>query len=61
MKALALRHTRTWFVINGCKDIENRSLPTRLRERIWIHASSAPVTKAAGVETVDCLTELRSF
>lgn len=46
MKALTLRPTWAWFVVNGYKDIENRSWPTRLRGRIWIHASSSLVTKA---------------
>jgi hypothetical protein len=46
MKALTLRPHWAWFAVNGYKDIENRSWPTRLRGRIWIHASSSPVTKA---------------
>jgi len=46
MKALTLRPHWAWFVVNGHKDIENRSWPTRLRGRIWIHASSNRVTKA---------------
>ena len=46
MKALTLRPTWAWLVVNGHKDIENRSWPTRLRGRIWIHASSSRVTKA---------------
>ena len=46
MKALTLRPTWAWFVVNGYKDIENRSWPTRLRGRIWIHASSSRVTRA---------------
>lgn len=46
MKALTLRPTWAWFVVNGYKDIENRSWPTRQRGRIWIHASSSRVTRA---------------
>jgi len=46
MKALTLRPHWAWLVVNGYKNIENRSWPTRLRERIWIHASSSRVTKA---------------
>ena len=34
------------MVVNGFKNIENRSWPTRLRGRIWIHASSSRVTRA---------------
>lgn len=33
-------------MVNGYKDIENRSWATRLRGRIWIHASSSRVTRA---------------
>ena len=46
MKALTLRPHWAWLVANGFKDIENRSWRTRLRGRIWIHASSSRVTKA---------------
>ncbi|NDJ14612.1 MAG: ASCH domain-containing protein [Acidobacteriia bacterium] len=46
MKALTLRPTWAWLVVNGHKVIENRSWPTRLRGRIWIHASSSRVTRA---------------
>lgn len=45
MKALTLRPHWAWFVVNGYKDIENRSWPTRMRGRIWIHASSSRVTR----------------
>lgn len=33
-------------MVNGYKDIENRSWATRLRGRIWIHASRRQVTRA---------------
>jgi hypothetical protein len=46
VKALTLRPSWAWLVVNGYKDIENRSWATRLRGRIWIHASSSPVTRA---------------
>ena len=46
MKALTLRPSWAWLVVNGYKDIENRSWATRLRGRIWIHASSSQVTRA---------------
>jgi hypothetical protein len=45
MKALTLCPHWAWLVVNGYKDIENRSSPTRLRGRIWIHASSRRVTR----------------
>lgn len=46
MKALTLRPSFAWLVVNGHKDIENRSWATRLRGRVWIHASISPVTRA---------------
>jgi hypothetical protein len=46
MKAVTLRPTWAWFVVKCYIDIKNRSWPTRLRGRIWIHAGSGPVTKA---------------
>ncbi len=46
MKALTLRPHWAWLVVSGHKEIENRSWQTRLRGRIWIHASSSRVTRA---------------
>ena len=46
MKALTLRPQFAWLVVNGYKDIENRSWVTRLRGRVWIHSGTSPVTKA---------------
>jgi len=45
MKALTLRPHRASCVVNGYKGVENRSWPTRLRGRIWIHASSSLVSR----------------
>ena len=45
MKALTLKPTWAWFVVNGYKDIENRSWSTKVRGKIYIHAASSPVTK----------------
>ena len=38
MKALSIRQPWAWLIVNGYKDIENRSRKTKLRERIYIHA-----------------------
>jgi hypothetical protein len=46
MKAVTLRTHWAWLVVNGYNNIENRSWPTRLRGRIWVHASSSRVTRA---------------
>jgi hypothetical protein len=63
MKALTLRPHWAWFVVTGHKDMENRSWPTRLRGRIWIHASSSPVTKAEydGFETICRQRRIKSY
>lgn len=39
MKALSIRQPWAWLIVNGFKDIENRSWPTRFRGRIYVHAS----------------------
>lgn len=39
MKALSIRQPWAWMIVNGHKDIENRSWPTKFRGRVLIHAS----------------------
>lgn len=39
MKALSIQQPWAWLIVNGYKDIENRSWPTKMRGPIWIHAS----------------------
>lgn len=38
MKALSIQQPWSWLIVNGFKDIENRSWPTKLRGRIKVHA-----------------------
>ena len=38
MKALSIRNPWGWLIVNGYKDIENRSWRTNYRGRIYIHA-----------------------
>ena len=38
MKALSIRQPWAWLIVNGHKDIENRSWPTAFRGRIYVHA-----------------------
>jgi hypothetical protein len=38
MKALSIRQPWAWLIVNGYKDIENRSRQTKFRGRIYIHA-----------------------
>lgn len=39
MKALSIRQPWAWLIVNGHKDIENRSWPTKFRGEILVHAS----------------------
>jgi hypothetical protein len=39
MKALSIRQPWAWLIVNGYKDIENRSWPTRYRGDVLVHAS----------------------
>lgn len=39
MKALSIRQPWAWLIVNGHKDIENRTWPTKFRGRVLIHAS----------------------
>ena len=38
MKALSIRQPWAWLIVNGYKDIENRSWGTSFRGRVYIHA-----------------------
>lgn len=41
MKAISIRQPWAWLIVNGYKDIENRSWPTRFRGRVLVHAAKA--------------------
>lgn len=45
MKAISIRQPWAWLIVNGYKDIENRSWPTKVRGRVYIHAGKRKVTK----------------
>ena len=38
MRALSVRQPWAWLIVNGYKDIENRSWPTKFRGRVYVHA-----------------------
>jgi len=40
-RALAVRQPWAWLIVNGRKDVENRSRRTKIRGTILIHASAA--------------------
>ena len=39
MKALSIPQPWAWLIVNGFKDIENRSWSTKIRGKVFIHAS----------------------
>ncbi len=41
MKALSIQQPWAWAIVNGFKDIENRSWNTKYRGRFLVHASAA--------------------
>jgi len=43
MKALSIRQPWAWLIVNGYKDIENRSWNTKYRGPVLIHASARAV------------------
>lgn len=43
--SLSIRQPWAWLIVNGYKDIENRTWPTRFRGRVLIHAG-ATMTRA---------------
>lgn len=55
MKALSIRQPWAWLIVNGYKDIENRTWFTRMRGEILVHAS-AGMTRAEYEDVEDTLT-----
>lgn len=39
MQAISVRQPYAWLIVNGYKDIENRTWPTRFRGTLLIHAA----------------------
>jgi hypothetical protein len=39
--ALSIRQPWAWLIVNGFKDLENRSWSTAFRGPVWIHAGKA--------------------
>jgi hypothetical protein len=54
MKALSIRQPWAWLIVNGHKDIENRTWPSYRRGPILIHASKG-MTKAEYEDVLDML------
>lgn len=45
MKAISIRQPWAWLIVNGYKDIENRSWNTKYRGPVLIHASTRKPTE----------------
>jgi hypothetical protein len=45
MKALSIRQPEAWLIVNGYKDIENRTWSTNVRGVVAVHASKARMTR----------------
>jgi hypothetical protein len=62
MSALSIRQPWAWFIVNGYKDIENRSWkPTaaRIGQRFLVHASQRRLTRADFEDFLANVRELR--
>ena len=42
MKTITIKQPWAWLIIEGVKDIENRTWPTKFRGRVLIHAAAKP-------------------
>ena len=45
MQAISIRQPEAWLIVNGHKDIENRSVRTRKRGYVAVHASAKRMTR----------------
>jgi hypothetical protein len=52
MKALSIRQPWAWLIVKGYKDIENRTWATKLRGRVFVHASKG-MTRAEYEDAAD--------
>jgi hypothetical protein len=51
MKILSVRQPWASLIVNGFKDVENRTWPTRYRGRILVHARSVRMIFAATISS----------
>ena len=45
MQAISIRQPEAWLIVNGHKDIENRSIRTHKRGYVAVHASAKHMTR----------------
>lgn len=61
MKAISIRQPWAWLIVNGYKDIENRSWRTKYRGQVLIHASKGLTRKEfdeACMQVVDVIAPI---
>lgn len=56
MKALTIRQPWAWLIVNGYKDVENRTWETNYRGFVFVHAS-ASITKKEYNECYEFILE----
>lgn len=61
MKALSIRQPWAWLIVNGYKDIENRSWNTKFRGPVLVHASSRRPTVAEVQEARNILEQAHGW
>lgn len=54
MKAISIRQPWAWLIVNGYKDIENRSWDTKYRGMVLIHASKGMTRKEYAAAQAVC-------
>lgn len=61
MKAISIRQPWAWLIVNGFKDIENRSWRTKYRGPVLIHASAAKPSMDDYGAVIDILLKNRLY
>lgn len=61
MKAISIRQPWAWLIVNGHKDIENRSWNTKYRGPVLIHASAAKPSMDDYSAVIDILLKSRMY
>ncbi|EOG5366173.1 ASCH domain-containing protein [Cronobacter sakazakii] len=61
MKALSIRQPWAWLIVNGFKDIENRSWNTKYRGPLLIHASATKPSMDDYSAVIDILLKHRMY
>jgi len=61
-RALTIREPWAWFIVNGYKDVENRSWgpsEERVGERFFVHTSQKRLTKSDFEDFLDIVKEMK--